>query len=54
MKALANLEIHGWKKAGGENWGSEGMLSTVSCSEFMAEFESLLEKSLDSARVIKS
>lgn len=39
-KVLGNLEVHRWKKAGGKNWGSESMLSTVSCSEFMAEFES--------------
>lgn len=52
MKALANLEMHGWKK-GGVNWGSEGTLSTISCSQFMADFESLLEKSLNSTQVVK-
>lgn len=33
MKALANLESHGSNEAGRENWGSEGMLSTVPCAQ---------------------
>lgn len=44
MKALANLEIYGWEKAGGDDWESEDMRSTISCFQFMAEFEYLLEK----------
>lgn len=44
MKPWANLEIYGWKKAGGDDWETEGMQSTISGSQFMAEFEYLLEK----------